>query len=72
MAEQPTTKHQGWRTERVADDEVQVYPLEDLITHDLTEDRCVCGPRNELVTRDGDRDAWVHVHHSLDGREAFE
>lgn len=71
MTEQPT-KHAGWRSELVDDDQVQVYPVADLIEHDLNEDSCVCGPRIELVERDGQCDAWMYVHAALDGREAVE
>ena len=51
------------------DDSRHVYPLGDQILHYADED-CVCGPRAELVTNDGDH--WIYTHHSLDGREARE
>lgn len=62
----------GWRCLLVGHDEVQVYPVNDVIAHDLNEDRCVCGPTLECIPRAGRRDAWSHVHHSLDGRELDE
>lgn len=49
-----------------------VYPLNDLIEHELEGDDCVCGPSPNRVVRDDGADAWVIVHHSLDGREARE
>lgn len=50
---------------------IHVYPIDDLIEHELTED-CPCGvaPELERTTEDGDR--WVIVHSSLDGRELRE
>lgn len=44
-----------------------VYPVNDLVEHELVDDECVCGPRVEFV--EGGK---VVVHHSLDGREASE
>lgn len=45
-------------------------PVSDLIEHDY--DRCPCGPRTEAVFREDGSNGWVHVHHSLDGREKDE
>ena len=48
-----------------------VFPVADLIDHDTESDDCICGPHPELVpTQDGD--AWILIHHSLDGRETKE
>lgn len=45
---------------------VHVVPRGDLIAHEAID--CPCGPTPELQqTEHGDR--WIHVHHSLDGRE---
>lgn len=44
-----------------------VYPVNDLVEHELEGDDCVCGPTVEFV--DG---GSVVVHHSLDNREAAE
>lgn len=45
-----------------------VYPKDDLVGHDTDSLDCVCGPTPHLEqTEDGD--AWIYVHHSLDGRE---
>lgn len=49
-----------------------VYPIDDLVEHDTETDDCVCGPDSLRVIRDDGADAWVIVHHSLDGREAHE
>lgn len=43
----------------------------DLLGHEVSED-CVCGPTPIPVTRDDGSVGWVHVHHSLDNREATE
>lgn len=48
-----------------------VMPIGDLIAHQADED-CVCGPAAQLVRRPLSGDVWLHVHHSLDGREARE
>lgn len=45
---------------------VHVYPVADLIEHELTADACVCGPRVEFPGE------MLVVHHSLDGRELRE
>lgn len=50
---------------------VDVVPLDDLIVHELG-DRCVCGPSVELQRDEDGADWWIHVHASLDGREAQE
>lgn len=50
-------------------DTVHVVPNNDLVDHE--DEGCVCGPTTEHVpTEHGD--AWVVVHHSLDGRERHE
>lgn len=49
-----------------------VYPLDDLIEHDLDTDECVCGPADVPVERDDGSIAWMVVHNSLDGRELHE
>jgi hypothetical protein len=51
--------------------DLHVVPVEDLIEHNITED-CPCGPRVEPVERDDGSYGWLHVHHSLDGRENHE
>jgi len=49
---------------------MHVYPVEDLIEHNVEEDdACICGPRTTPVKRDDGSMAWVITHHSLDGRE---
>lgn len=52
----------------MAYDDLHVTPVGDLIDH-TTDDTCVCGPRAERIERDDGSDGWLHVHHSLDGRE---
>lgn len=47
---------------------VHVLPAEDLIDHERTDD-CPCGVTVEPVTRDDGSIGWIHIHHSLDGRE---
>jgi hypothetical protein len=48
-----------------------VIPVDDLIDH-TSDDDCPCGPTVEPVVRDDGSTGWVHVHHSLDGREQDE
>lgn len=48
-------------------DDWHVYPVEDLIEHETTGGGCVCIPAAKLHG-----DAWIMVHHSLDGRELEE
>ena len=48
-----------------------VYPLGDLIEHDIDSDD-VCLPDQIPVERDDGSIAWVVSHHSLDGRETHE
>lgn len=47
-----------------------VIPVNDLIEH-VAADDCICVPRVEPVPRDDGSMGWLHVHHSLDGREAL-
>ena len=50
-------------------DREHVYPNGDVIEHDRTsDDGCVCGPSLVRLERE-QGDAYVVVHHSLDGRE---
>lgn len=50
-------------------DTLHVIPNGDLVDHESTPD-CPCGPTSDPVTRHDGSVGWVHVHHSLDGREA--
>lgn len=50
-----------------------VEPVGDLIEHDTSVDGdCPCGPTVKPVERDDGSMGWVHIHHSLDGREKGE
>lgn len=51
---------------------VHVVPIGDLIEHDSDGGDCPCGPTVEPVPRDDGSMGWMHVHHSLDGREQHE
>lgn len=51
---------------------VHVFPLDDLIDHDLDGGDCPCGPTDIPVERDDGSFGWVVSHHSLDGRELHE
>lgn len=65
----------GWNVDRFLDGdvvvEVAVYPVDDLIEHELPGDGCVCGVSSELSEHrsDDDGDVWLHTHEALDGRE---
>jgi len=47
---------------------LHVIPNGDLVDHESTPD-CPCGPTSDPVERADGSVGWVHVHHSLDGRE---
>lgn len=44
---------------------VHVYPIDDLREHDCSGGNCWCGP-------DLDEEDNILIHHSADGREAYE
>lgn len=50
---------------------LHVIPRQDDVEHVATDD-CLCGPQAQPVVREDGSVGWVHVHHSLDGREAAE
>lgn len=60
----------------MADDDVHVLPINDLISHETPDGRpdsdCPCGPTIEPVMRDDGSCGWLITHHSLDGREQHE
>lgn len=60
-----------WHVLRTAPGLVHVYPLDDVVAHELA-DGCACGPTPELVPNPDGPDGWMWTHHSLDGREATE
>lgn len=51
---------------------VHVYPLDDLIEHEIVGSDCVCGPKERPVEADDGSIGWIVVHSSLDGRELHE
>lgn len=51
---------------------VHVFPVFDLIEHEIEGDSCVCGPTVEAVFREDGSNGWLITHHSLDGRELQE
>ena len=49
-----------------------VYPLHDLINHEVFSEDCICGPTVKgMVTPKGNH-IQIMTHHSLDGREKNE
>jgi hypothetical protein len=60
----------GWLVELADDGGVHVMPHLDMIAHEFED--CVCGPEAQPVEEDSGSLGWLHVHHSLDGREACE
>lgn len=50
--------------------EIHVVPVDDICDHEM-DDRCVCGPSQEMVWDfdKGQYDGSIIVHPSLDGRE---
>lgn len=65
------TADRPWSVDEPEPGTVHVTPVGDLIAHDLTPD-CLCNPTPDLVVNTGRPDGWVQIHHSLDGREAYE
>lgn len=53
-------------------DDFHVFPVGDLIEHDVDGGECLCGPTTKPVPRDDGSMGWIVVHHSLDGREFAE
>ncbi len=53
----------------MANDDVHVWPVNDLIEHATDGTECSCGPTTEPVERDDGSIGWLVIHHSLDGRE---
>tara|TARA_B100000700_G_scaffold313331_1_gene398193 strand:+ start:211 stop:384 length:174 start_codon:yes stop_codon:yes gene_type:complete len=53
-------------------DDVHVYPVNDLVEHDVEGGDCICGPTTEAIKREDGSYGWVIIHHSLDGRESHE
>jgi hypothetical protein len=51
---------------------VHVHPVDDLVDHELVGDGCTCGVTVEPVKNDDGSVGWLHIHHSLDGRETRE
>lgn len=62
----------GWKLDHSFDAAaVHIRPRADTIWHPL-DDGCVCGPVVQPCRRRPGGDAWLVIHHSLDGREADE
>lgn len=61
----------GWNAHVDGVSPIHVWPVDDLIEHDLDGEDCVCWPRLALVETPGG-DVWQVVHASLDGRESKE
>jgi hypothetical protein len=54
---------------------LHVYPLNDLIEHDRSDEdgsACPCGPETRPVERENGSIGWLIIHPSLDGREKQE
>lgn len=49
-----------------------VYPLDDVVGHEVDGGDCACGPRLDPVKREDGSMGWMHIHHSIDGRERVE
>lgn len=59
----------SWKVFRVRPGEVHVYPMYDVMVHDLRGLECPCGPKLDFFVRSPDKSV---VHNSLDGRELSE
>lgn len=53
-------------------DTLHVYPIGDLVAHNTSGGDCVCGTITEPAPRTDGSMGWLHIHHSLDGRERRE
>jgi hypothetical protein len=60
-----------WHCVKADEHIVHVLPIADLTEHQLDDD-CPCGPSSEFLKAGDGCDAWLHIHHALDGREANE
>lgn len=60
-----------WRNSSMDEGPLHVYPLNDLIEHEIDRD-CICGPECVPMKHDDGGIEYVYVHHSLDNREAKE
>jgi hypothetical protein len=57
----------------MADENVRhVYPVDDLIVHEVDGEDCPRGPETAPVEREDGSIGYVVTHHSLDGRELSE
>jgi hypothetical protein len=61
----------GWGV-HTAGEPVHIWPVADVIEHDLESEDCVCGPIQVPVKRPDGSVGWLLRHHSLDGREQSE
>jgi hypothetical protein len=57
------------RQARAVSDPHHVYPVDDLLAHDLDGDDCACLPVTEPVERDDGSMGWLVIHNAWDGRE---
>jgi len=52
--------------------DLHVWPVQDIIGHDVHGTDCICGPSVEIVREDDGRVGRLIAHPSLDGREIEE
>jgi len=53
----------------IDDAAIHVFPVMNLVDHDIDTDDCVCGPTVEAEKCDDGSVAWLITHHALDGRD---
>ena len=71
-----TITEKGWISETfelridgvLIDQEVDVYPLNDVMVHAVPGNGCNCGPASSIL----ENGIALYIHHSLDGREFHE
>lgn len=56
----------------MANGNVHIFPVGDLLEHDTESEDCVCGATPEAVKREDGSVGWLVTHHSLDGCEIME
>lgn len=52
----------------MADGDVHILPVDDLLEHDEEGSDCACLPHVEAVPRDDGSMGWLIVHNAWDGR----
>lgn len=65
----PDDDDKPWVIRWLTTTEAHAWPHRDLIDHESAD--CICGPDRRPIINTTTREiaGWMHIHHSLDGRE---